>query len=71
MRYLIFFLFSICSIAQQTSKVDFIECNAKIVPKAEIKSVFGKVSYTFNVKSSIDTIRIDAKSMDFSKVFIN
>ena len=71
MRYLIFFLFSICSIAQQTSKVDFIECNATIVPKAEIKSVFGKVSYTFNVKSSIDTIRIDAKSMDFSKVFIN
>ncbi len=71
MRYLIFFLFSICSIAQQTSKVDFIECNAKIVPKTENKSVFGKVSYTFNVKSSIDTIRIDAKSMDFSKVFIN
>lgn len=71
MRNLIFFLFSIFSFAQQTSKVDFIECNATIVPKAESKSVFGKVSYSFKVKSSIDTIRIDAKNMEFSEVFIN
>ncbi|MCZ8197655.1 MAG: M1 family metallopeptidase [Flavobacterium sp.] len=71
MRYLIFFLFSICSIAQQTSKVDFLECNATIVPKAESKSVSGKVLYTFKVKSSIDTIRIDAKNMGFSEVIVN
>ena len=71
MRYLIFFLFSIISFAQQTSKVDFVECNAIIVPKAESKSVSGKVLYTFKVKSSIDTIRIDAKNMDFSDVIVN
>ena len=71
MRYLIFFLFSICSFAQQSSKVDFIECNATIFPKAESKSVFGKVTYAFKVKSSIDTIRIDAKNMDFSEVIVN
>ena len=71
MRYLIFFLFSICSFAQQTSKVDFVECNATIVPKAESKSVSGKVLYTFKVKSSIDTIRFDAKNMDFSEVIVN
>lgn len=71
MRYLIFFLFSIFSFAQQTSKVDFVECNATIVPKAESKSVSGKVLYTFKVNSSIDTIRIDAKNMDFSEVIVN
>ena len=71
MRHLLLFFFSIVSFAQQTRKVDFIQCNATIFPKAENKTVSGKISYTFKLKSAIDTIRIDAKNMNFSEVFIN
>lgn len=71
MRYFTIFFFCIVTFGQQTSKVDFIKCNAAIYPKTESKSVSGKVHYTFKVMSSIDTIRLDAKNMDFSEVFIN
>ncbi|GAA4073625.1 M1 family metallopeptidase [Flavobacterium cheonanense] len=71
MKYLILFFFSILSFGQQTTKVDFIKCDAFISPNFDLKSVDGTVSYEFKVLSEIDSIRIDAKNMDFSNVLIN
>jgi len=71
MRQLFFLLFSVVTFAQQTTKVDFIECMAAVRPTFETKSVTGSAVYTFVVKSAIDTIRIDAINMNFDKVQIN
>lgn len=71
MKYLIFFFFSIISFAQQTTKVDFIECSATVAPHFDAKTIDGTVVYKFQVLSDIDSIRIDAKNMYFSDVAIN
>jgi aminopeptidase N len=70
MKY-IFLLFSAFSFAQQTQKVDFISMNGLLVPSAIEKSISGQIKYDFIVKSSVDTIKIDAKRMEFSSVKIN
>lgn len=70
MRYL-FLLFSLLSFAQQIDKVDFISCDALVIPNASGKTISGSVTYEFKVKKAIDTIKIDAKSMEFSQVIIN
>ena len=70
MRYILF-LFSWICIAQQAVKVDFISAKAKISLNQSTKSVAGAVKYEFNVISTIDSIRIDAKNMEFESVFIN
>jgi aminopeptidase N len=71
MKYLLLFFFSAFSFGQQTTKVDFIKCNAIVTPNFDLKSVDGTVSYEFKVLSEIDSIRIDAKNMDFKDVLIN
>lgn len=71
MKYLILFFFSILSFGQQTSKVDFIKCDAFVQPNFETKSVNGEIEYEFKIKSEIDSIKIDAVSMTFSEVKIN
>jgi len=71
MKYLILFFFSFLSFSQQISKVDFIKCNALVQPNFENKSVYGKITYEFKVLSEIDSIRIDAKNIDFKEVLIN
>ncbi len=71
MKYLLLFLFSALSFGQQTTKVDFIKCDAFVNPNFDLKSVDGTVSYEFKVLSEIDSIRIDAKNMDFKDVLIN
>ena len=71
MRLLLFLFLSFFSFAQQTSKVDFIKCKAIIGPEFETNSIAGGCIYTFIVKSDIDTIRIDAKNMNFYEVKIN
>ena len=70
MKY-VFLLFSVFSFAQQTQKVDFISMNGLVAPNAIEKSISGKIKYDFIVKSSIDTIKIDAQRMEFSSVKIN
>ena len=57
--------------AQQTTKVDFKTATSNLSLNFEKQSISGSVVYEFEVKSSIDTIRIDAKSMNFSEVKIN
>jgi aminopeptidase N len=71
MKIIFFLLLSAYTFAQQTTKVDFIECMATVRPDFETKSISGKVLYTFVVKSDIDTIRIDAHNMSFVTVEIN
>ena len=70
-RYLFLLLISFLSFAQQSDKVDFISCDALIVPNQEDKSISGEVVYGFQVLTSIDTIKIDAVNMEFSEVKIN
>ena len=70
-RILFSLLFVSLSFAQQTDKVDFIKCDASVSPNASEKSINGDVFYEFKVKKTIDTIKIDAKYMEFSRVMIN
>lgn len=70
-RILFSLLFVSLSFAQQTNKVDFIKCDASVSPNHAEKSIYGDVVYEFKIKKAIDTIKIDAKSMEFSRVMIN
>ncbi|WP_159780549.1 M1 family metallopeptidase [Flavobacterium sp. 9AF] len=67
--YILFFTFSL--VAQQTRKVDFIQCDALVQLDFSEKTIKGKVTYTFEVLSAIDTIRMDAVRIDFKNVIIN
>ena len=71
MKYLILFFLTALSFGQQTSKVDFIKCNAIVSPLFETKSINGTINYEFKVLNTIDTIRIDAKNMEFTNLKIN
>ncbi len=70
MKYFLFFITSIV-FGQQTPKVDFTSMQGALKPNAIDKTISGKITYQFNVKSSIDTIKIDAQKMEFSSVKIN
>lgn len=70
-RILFSLLFVSLSFAQQTDKVDFIKCDASVAPNHSEKSIYGDIIYEFKVKKTIDTIKIDAKNMEFSRVMIN
>ena len=56
---------------QQTKSVDFLTANGNVLLDFDSKSIKGNVSYTFNVLQKIDTIKIDAISMQFSEIKIN
>lgn len=71
MKYFFMVLAGTFSFAQQTTKVDFTKIDAALFPNASEKSISGNVTYDFDVKSSIDTIRIDAKNMVFTDLKIN
>ncbi|MDI9311145.1 MAG: M1 family metallopeptidase [Limnohabitans sp.] len=68
---ILFLLFTLVALGQQTKKVDFIKLDALVKPEFETKSVSGNCTYQFKVISPIDTIRIDAVKMDFEDVKIN
>jgi aminopeptidase N len=70
-RILLALFFIPLSFAQQIDKVDFLKCNAILYPNFNSKSISGELNYEFKVKSTIDTIRIDAKNMSFTDVMIN
>lgn len=70
-RILLTLFFINISFAQQTHKVDFVKCDASVSPNHDEKSIYGDVVYEFKIKKAIDTIKIDAKSMEFSRVMIN
>lgn len=70
MRYF-FLLFSVIASSQQLQKVDFVKMNAHVNLYPSEKLIKGNVQYDFEVKSNIDTIKIDAKSMTITDVSIN
>jgi aminopeptidase N len=70
-RILLVLFFIPLSFAQQIDKVDFIKCDALVLPNASDKSISGTITYEFKVKKAIDTIKIDAKNMEFTQVIIN
>ncbi|MEO8515766.1 MAG: M1 family metallopeptidase, partial [Flavobacterium sp.] len=70
MKYFLLFITSL-AFAQQTQKVDFTSMQGFLKPNSIDKTISGKVIYQFNVKTVIDTIKIDAHKMEFSSVFIN
>jgi len=71
MRQIFLLLFSVFSFAQQTQKVDFKTAYGNISINPVEKKVFGSVKYIFEVKETIDTIKIDAQKMTFTDVKIN
>ncbi len=71
MNKFLFLLIPFFSFAQKATKVDFIECNASVVPHFETKTIDGTVVYKFQLLSEMDSIRIDANNMYFSDVAIN
>jgi aminopeptidase N len=70
MKY-IFLLFTTFIFAQQTKFVDFKTVSGQLSLNAKEKSVSGSVDYQFEVLKPIDTIKMDAKNMEFTKVQIN
>ena len=70
MKY-IFLFFTTFIFAQQTKFVDFKTVSGQLSLNAKEKLVSGSVDYQFEVLKPIDTIKIDAKNMEFTKVQIN
>ncbi|CAA9199301.1 hypothetical protein FLA105534_02525 [Flavobacterium bizetiae] len=70
MKYIFLFITSFV-FAQQTQFVDFKSVSGQLKLNAVEKSVSGTVDYRFEVLKPIDTIKIDAKNMEFSHVQID
>lgn len=70
-KYYLFILFSTLVFAQQNRNVDFKSVDAALTFDINKKEIQGKAHYIFAVKSTIDTIKIDAVKMNFGQVNIN
>jgi aminopeptidase N len=70
MKYILLF-FSTFVFAQQIQYVDFKSVSGQLQINPKEKLVLGTVSYDFEVLKPVDTIAIDAKNMEFSKVKVN
>lgn len=70
MKYIFLFITSFV-FAQQTQFVDFKSVSGQLKLNAVEKSVSGTVDYRFEILKPIDTIKIDAKNMEFSHVQID
>lgn len=70
MKYIFLFITSFV-FAQQTQFVDFKSVSGQLKLNAVEKSVSGTVDYRFEALKPIDTIKIDAKNMEFSHVQID
>jgi aminopeptidase N len=70
-RFLLAFFLINVTFSQQTKSVDFISCDALLYPDAKTKSISGTVHYLFEIKNTIDSVKIDAKNMIFSAIYIN
>ena len=74
MRYYLLLLFTFFSYivnAQQTDVVDFEKAEVNITVQTEDKSIFGLVTYYFNVLKPIDSLYVDAKNIEFEDVSVN
>ncbi|MDP5229708.1 MAG: M1 family peptidase, partial [Cellulophaga sp.] len=70
--FLLLISFSYTTIsAQIQDKVNFEKGEISIEIHPEQKKINGTVDYTFEVLNAIDSIFLDAKSMEFSSVLLN
>jgi len=69
--YFYFLLVSTVIFGQQSQSVDFKTAHASLEINPVKRNVVGQMTYTFEVKNPIDTIRIDAQKIVFSEVKIN
>ncbi|MFX0557943.1 M1 family metallopeptidase [Maribacter sp. CXY002] len=53
---------------QHQDKVDFVYADVFLKPEPLKKQIIGTVVYQFNVKQKVDSIFLDAKNMNFTKV---
>lgn len=67
------FIWLNCSLltAQQQDKVDFLKAKVNLFPDAKAAELHGEVTYTFSVLQQTDSVFLDAKNMQFSKVVLN
>jgi len=70
MKYILFFI-TCFSFAQQTQFVDFKSVSGQLKLNAAEKSLSGSIDYAFEVLQPIDTIKIDAKNMEFKQVKVD
>ncbi|WP_337965602.1 M1 family metallopeptidase [uncultured Flavobacterium sp.] len=70
MKYILLF-FTTFIFAQQTQFVDFKSVKGQLKLDASDKTIAGSVEYQFDVLKPTDTIKIDAKNMEFTKIRIN
>ena len=70
MKYILL-LFTTFLFAQQTKFVDFKTVSGQLSLNAKEKLVSGSVDYQFEVLKPIDTIKIDAKNMEFTNIQID
>jgi aminopeptidase N len=70
-KCVIFLLMSFYSFGQQTQNVDFKAVYGDVSFNLKEKSIKGLVRYKFTVLNRIDTLKIDAKEMQFSNIKIN
>ncbi|MEO6177207.1 MAG: M1 family metallopeptidase [Flavobacterium circumlabens] len=70
MKYVFLFITSFV-FAQQTHFVDFKSVSGQLVLDAKEKMVSGSVVYDFDVLQPTDTVKIDAKNMEFTQVKID
>ncbi|MEA1785258.1 M1 family metallopeptidase [Arenibacter sp. GZD96] len=57
--------------AQKTPIVDFTHADAALTINPNTKEIGGRVTYTFHVSETIDTVFLDAKAHQFSEVTLN
>ncbi|MFS4455610.1 M1 family metallopeptidase [Maribacter sp. 2304DJ31-5] len=67
----LFFILGFLGHAQHQDKVDFKRATVMVTPSFQEKSISGTVCYEFDVLANIDSIFLDARYMDFSKVKID
>ena len=70
MKYIFLFITSFV-FAQQTQFADFKSVSGQLTINDKEKSISGLVDYQFEVLKPIDTIKLDAKNMEFSNVQID
>ncbi|MEP0213822.1 MAG: M1 family metallopeptidase [Cellulophaga sp.] len=57
--------------AQEQSKVDFLTADIDVQPNVQTKMISGTVNYVFTTLAAVDSVFLDAKKMNFTKVLLN
>ncbi|KAA1246093.1 M1 family metallopeptidase [Aquimarina sp. RZ0] len=69
--YILWFVFSIKSFAQQIHEVDFLKGEVNVFVDSKFKKIEGKVMYTFKILKSTKSLIIDAQKMQIMGVLLD